>query len=271
MTLIAESGATKTDWALLSSETVQRVSGSGVNFSTMPPEAVRSAIGDALSSLGIQGDAVTRLFFYGAGLLDCPDILRELFPQAEIEAASDLLAAARALFGRSGGIAAILGTGSNSCLYNGCSMVRNIRSGGFILGDEGGGACLGKMFLSDLIKGLVPDALAEAFATEHEAGYGDIVRSVYRSDAPSAYLGSLAPWILSRAGDPYIDSLIEDNFSLFFSRALLRYGRPDLPVGIVGGLGCACREAVERVAAASGLRIEKFLRSPMDGLIDYHK
>lgn len=271
MTLIAESGATKTEWALLSSGTVKRASTAGINFSTMPCGSIVPIIDDALRSLGIRGNDVTRLHFYGAGLTGDPTVLPGIFPQAAIEAASDLLAAARALFGGGDGIVAILGTGSNSCLYEGGTIVRNIRSGGFILGDEGGGACLGKHFLSDLIKGLVPEALAAEFAGEYESEYGDIVRNVYRSDAPSAYLGSLSPWLLAHAADPYVSGLIEDNFRLFFSRALVRYGRQDLPLGIVGGLGCACREVVERVAADNGMRIEKFLRSPMEGLIDYHK
>lgn len=271
MTLIAESGATKTDWALLTPQTTLRVSTGGINFATMPRQDIRGRILEALSALGICSGEVSDLVFYGAGLGDTPQLLHELFPTSSIEASSDLLAAARALFGNGEGIAAILGTGSNSCLYDGRGIAENIRSGGFILGDEGSGACLGKRFLSDLIKGLVPGGLAEEFGREWDDGYFSIVANVYRSAAPSAYLGSIAPWIVARAGDPYVDGLIEDNFRLFFRRSLSRYGRRDLPVGVVGGFGCSCRDTVERVAAGEGMHISKFLRSPMEGLIDYHK
>ena len=118
------------------------------------------------------------------------------------------------------------------------------------------------------MKDLVPESLAADFAREHESGYGDIVRQVYRSPAPSRYLGSLAPFLLSHRGEDYVDALIERNFRDLFERTLVRYA--PLPVGVVGGFGYACRAELERLGAEYGLTFSRFLPSPMEGLIAYH-
>jgi Predicted N-acetylglucosamine kinase len=181
-----------------------------------------------------------------------------------------VLGAARAVCGREKGIAVILGTGSNSCLYDGQQIVRNIRPGGFILGDEGSGAVLGKSFLSDLIKGLVPEDTAAAYAAEgYPADYPSIVREVYKSAAPAAFMGSLAPWIVGRyEEDDYLKGLV-DITSPVYPPVLLQYGA-EAPVGVVGGFGCACKPVLQRLGREAGLSFTTFLPSPMEGLVAYH-
>ena len=125
------------------------------------------------------------------------------------------------------------------------------------------------MFLSDFVKELVPADLADSFASFHEADYTSIVRNIYRSPAPSRYLGSLAPFLLENRENAYVKSLIDRNFRDLFERALMRYGQ-DLPVGVIGGFGCACRAELERLGAEYGLTFSRFIASPMDGLIDYY-
>jgi N-acetylglucosamine kinase-like BadF-type ATPase len=181
-----------------------------------------------------------------------------------------MLGAARAACGRSEGVCAILGTGSNSCLYDGSAIVHTARSGGFILGDEGGGARLGLLFLADYIKGLVPEPLASEFGAAFEVDYMTVVRKVYREPAPSAYLGSFAPWILEHRGDAYVDALIDRNLTDFFERSLLRHGRADLPAGFVGGLAAALSSQIRSVSDRFGVRISRILASPMEGLLRYH-
>ena len=277
MKLIVESGATKADWCLLDSGiAAKRFRTSGMNLSTMSGEAVARTVSEAG---GILGDAsVSEIFFYAAGLIDgtpsagtVREALSSTFPGAEVECASDMLAAARAVCGRSEGIAAILGTGSNSCLYDGSCIVRNVRSGGFILGDEGGGAYLGKLFLSDYIKGLVPEPLSSAFGEAFDVDYMTVVDRVYRQQAPSAYLGSFAPWILEHCGyDAYADNLLERSLSDFFDRSVLQYGGHDVPVGFVGGFAAACGGKLLEVAEKKGVRVSCILQTPMEGLIKYH-
>ena len=167
------------------------------------------------------------------------------------------------------GVAAILGTGSNSCLFDGLSIVRNVRSGGFILGDEGGGASLGKLFLSDFLKGLVPEPIASEFASSFEADYLSIVNRVYHSPAPAAYLGSFAPWILSHADShPYMRALIDRNLNSFIQRVLLQYDCER--VGFVGGFASAFASSLKRLCAEAGIEVSSIIASPLENLISYH-
>ena len=138
----------------------------------------------------------------------------------------------------------------------------------YLIGDEGSAAALGRMVLADLVKELVPEDLMEAFSAFHETDYASVVRNVYKSPAPSRYLGSLAPFILEHRGDAYVDALVERNFRDLFERALTRYDR--FSVGVVGGFGCACRKELERLGAEYGMAFSRFIPSPMEGLIDYH-
>ena len=277
MKLIIESGATKADWCLVDAGiAAKRFKTPGMNFSTMSEDDILRILNSALSEIG--SASVTDVFLYAAGLIEgspaydeAVSSFTEALPGSKVECASDMLAAARAVCGRSEGIAAILGTGSNSCLFDGSHVVRNVRSGGFILGDEGGGACLGKLFLSDYIKGMVPEPLASEFGAAFDVDYMTVVDRVYRQSAPSAYLGGFAPWILEhREQGNYIDSLLRRNISDFFDRSLLRYGRTDIPVGFVGGFAAACEDVLRNMAAEKGLDISRILASPLEGLIIYH-
>ena len=276
MKLIIDSGATKTDWRLVEGgRIVRRYTSAGMNVSVLTPEAVADIVLEAAD--GLERPAISEAYLYAAGLIEGSEAavqavkaVSEAFGGAPVKGASDMLAAARAACGRSEGICAILGTGSNSCLYDGSRIVHTARSGGFILGDEGGGACLGKLFIADYIKGLVPEPLASEFGSAFDVDYMTIVRRVYKEAAPSAYLGSFAPWILGHRGDPYVDALVDRNFTDFFERSLLRHGRADLPAGFVGGFAAACEPQLRAVAQRCGVRVSRILASPMDGLVEYH-
>lgn len=295
MELIIESGATKTDYCLTDTREVKmRFPGPGVNLATMDMDTVSLVIRDAVSRLSpcLDGPeaggarSVEKVHFYAAGLSSGdrrPEkMLRELFPAASVECLSDLMAAARAVCGRRSGMALILGTGSNSCLYDGERIVCNIRPCGYVLGDFGSGAALGKRFLADYLQGLLPGALEEDFRREYGLCYDDVVASVYKGDAPARYLASFAPYVVSvyRGGDGgrelgpesrgYVRSVLEENFRLFFRRCVVPYGQKGCPAGVVGSFGCACRDVLEEVAALEGINIGCFLASPMDGLITYH-
>ena len=168
------------------------------------------------------------------------------------------------------GIAAILGTGSSSCFYDGEKIVGNVPSGGFILGDEGSAATLGKLFLSDFLKGLVPQVVADDFASRYPSDYQSIVASVYRSQAPSAYLGGLAQFIMEHYDHPYIKELVDGNFRSFINRCLKQYDTEGFPVGVVGGFAYALKDIFLRIASEEGVTISRIIKAPIDGLTEYH-
>lgn len=278
MKIIVESGATKTDWcAVLADGSLVWARTAGINVAVMSEDAIAALVDEAAAAL--PDEKAEGIYFYAAGLLTTPEALdRQLcriWPDGEKEYASDLLAAARAVCGKNPGIAAIMGTGSNSCLYDGEKVVRNIHSCGFILGDQGSGAVLGKMFMSDFLQERVPKDLAAEFAAAYDVDYLTVVKNVYRSDAPSKYLGQFAPWITSHYdSSEYVRNLVEENFRSFIKGCLLRYvedGNSDLPVGIVGGFAYAYKDLVIKVAKEEGLRIDKFYNTAIDGLIEYHR
>jgi len=174
MVLIADSGATKTDWRLLMDDgQVRCASGRGLNPSVLDPESIRKAVGEVIPELNPEGRTIHEIHFYGAGLVNdaaaapLADALELWCPFSVMHFHSDMLAAARALFGDGSGVVAIMGTGSNSCLYENGKIVKNIRPGGYVLGDEGSGASLGKAFLADFIKGLLPEELEKDFLREY--------------------------------------------------------------------------------------------------------
>lgn len=276
MKIIVESGATKTDWRLITDDgQVRSASGPGLNPSVLDSGQIGRIIGAVIPQLNPDGKSVDDIFFYGAGLVSdtAAAPLAEAFgmwcPLARVEFHTDMLAAARALFGDGSGVVAIMGTGSNSCLYENGSVVRNIRPGGFILGDEGSGAALGKAFLSDYIKGLVPESLEKEFEEEFKLDYQNIVRKVYREPAPSAFLASFAPFLIAHDDDVYVDSLLEECVEAFVARSLSRYGKCSR-AGVVGSFGYACAEYLRRAGARHGLEFTDFLKSPIEKLVEYH-
>ena len=276
MKIIAECGATKSDWRLIYDGVgIKQVLAGGINVSAMSMDAVRAVVNNALKQFAGLED-VTAVHLYVAGVVT-EEIKVELeanlsahCPSAPIEVQTDLVAAARAACGCVPGIAAILGTGSNSCLYDGEKIVRKVPAGGFILGDEGSAATLGKLFLSDFLKGLVPQVVADDFASRYPSDYQSIVASVYRSQAPSAYLGGLAPFIMEHYDHPYIKELVDGNFRSFINRCLKQYDTEGFPVGVVGGFAYALKDIFLRIASEEGITISRIIKAPIDGLTEYH-
>lgn len=277
MRIIVESGATKSDWRVIGKDgkveaSMQRP---GMSLSAMSPEAVRDELAAAWCELAasVDGYDIDSFELYLAGIVTdgaraaLADAIASLTSACDIDIQDDMMAAARALFGRRPGIAAILGTGSNVCFYDGSRVHREVYAGGFILGDEGSAAVLGRNFISDLIKGRVPVEIAAELAASQDVSYPEIVRRVYRDSAPSAYLGSFAPFILSHIDHPYVKTLVEANFNAFLERSVSHYDTASYPLGIVGSFGHACRDIITPLAQAKGITISKFLKSPIDGLV----
>ena len=216
------------------------------------------------------------IFFYGSGCREdkvemmC-GILGKAFPQcARIEAQGDLLAAARAVCGEREGIACIMGTGANSCLYDGNRVVENTPPLGYILGDEGSGAVLGKLFVNALFKGQLPETLKDEWLRESGLTLNIIINKVYREPLANRFLASTSKFIRQHLSVEPLEEMVVGNFRDHFRRNVNRYGRKDLPVGAIGSVAYYYREQLEKAAAAEGYTLGKVMRSPMDGLVRYH-
>ena len=276
MKIVIESGATKSDWRILGQD---GFFGPGINVSAMDISSVKTVLGDGLEKVRTLsgGTALEGFYLYCAGVVSDPirstltEFIRSKVDVGDIDIQDDLVGASRSLFGKSRGIAAILGTGSNTCFYDGKDVHRKVYSGGYVLGDEGSGATLGRLFIADYIKGLIPADVAADFESKFPSSYGEIVERVYHSDSPSAFLGSLAPFILSHYDNAGIRNLVDGNFRAFIERSLKQYDVHTYELGVAGGFGCACRDILTRLCGEADIRIARFADKPITGLLEYHK
>ncbi len=275
--LLADSGSTKTDWCLVEGGTeVLRVETGGTNPFFQSPERIGQEIDSALMPR-VGTYAVRSVFFYGAGcafpeqIETVRGVLAVRFPEARIEVGSDMTAAARALCGRRPGIACILGTGSNSCLWNGGAIAANVSPLGFILGDEGSGAVLGRRLVGDCLKNRLPRGLREKFLARFDLTPAAILERVYRQPFPNRFLASLSPFLAEHIDVPEIRTIVFEGFTDFFRRNAMQYdGWDRLDVHCTGSVAYYYREVLREAAAECGLRLGTVMRSPMAGLVAYH-
>lgn len=276
MILIADSGSTKTDWAVVDDgRMVASMATQGINPFHQDSDIIGTVIETEL--LPKMGDIYPEeIYFYGSGCREdkvemmC-SILGRAFPHcARIEAQGDLLAAARAVCGANEGIACIMGTGANSCLYDGNRVVENTPPLGYILGDEGSGAVLGKLFVNALFKGQLPESLKDEWLAETGLSLNIIINKVYREPLANRFLASTSKFIRQHLEVKQLEEMVVDNFREHFRRNVNRYGRKDLPVGAIGSVAYYYREQLEKAAMAEGYSLGKVMRSPMDGLMRYH-
>lgn len=275
MKLIAESGSTRTEWALVEdNHLVQCVFTEGLNpFFQTRREISRSV------RLGLPESffkkKLDQVYYYGAGCssYEKKNILgASLVAQFKtpIQVESDLLAAARGLFKCEAGIACILGTGSNSCFYDGKIIVKNVKAAGYILGDEGSGAVLGKLFLADLLKGLAPKELANEFHEKFRISVNDVMESVYNLPFPNRFLGTIAYFLGDYMDNEYVYNLLTNNLRSFFNRNVCQYDYINYPIRFVGSLAYAYPDILQEVAQEFGVEIDVIEETPMNGLIEFH-
>ena len=241
-TLVADSGSTKTDWILFNEENgYSEFHTSGINPVRDSSSIITKVLMDELVSHIPSASMASKVHFYGAGCMDpfkskLIQIIKSFFQNAEITAESDLLGAARALCGYAPGIVCILGTGSNSGLYDGEHIINNISPLGFILGDEGSGAVLGRTLIGNLIKGDMPAGLLEEFLDYFGLTLPDIIENVYRKPRPNLFLASLVPFIEQHRQIPQIHDMLVNSFRQFLTRNVLHYGHKEMPVNFVGSI-----------------------------------
>lgn len=277
-TLIADSGSTKTDWMLVRSDgtLVHEWTSQGINPFFQEREAIVQVMEKEVFSR--VGSAPESVFFYGAGCASptasapVAESLKEGFPASFIEVQSDLLGAARSVCQYEPGIACILGTGSNNCLYNGRDIIGNVGSLGFWLGDEGSGGFLGKTLVVAFLHRELPDELMAAFAAKYpEVNRMEILDRAYKQPFPNRYFAKFTLFLAEHKHQPYIDTLLSDTFSLFLDKYVLKH--PDsasYPVSFVGSVAWYFAERLREAVARKGLKMGEIAQRPMSGLARYH-
>lgn len=277
MILIADSGSTKTDWRAIAADgSVKGYSTSGINPVFMTAEEMAGIVSERLLP-ALEGK-IDRIWYYGAGVVseevsaNVCKALDAVFPGAECHAASDLLGAARSLCGSSPGIACIIGTGSNSCLYDGRNIVSNVKAGGYILGDEASGAYFGRRFLSDFVKGLLPSAISEAFGQRYGLDYPAVVQKVYKEPMANRYLASFMPFLHGFTNHPYVKKLFKSGFQEFIERNVAQYdGFRSREISFTGSVAFYFKDILLNVLEDARLTAGRIVRTPMDGMIEFHK
>lgn len=267
--LVCDSGSTKADWLYANGDSEEAVRTDGIN----PVRDSGESINRIVASLPDWKPEC--IYFYGAGCIEpysasVRKALQERFQKALVSVESDLLGAARALFGHEEGIACILGTGSNSCLCKDGQIKANVPPMGYILGDEGSGAVLGRQLVSDIVKGQLSQELKDAFMEEFQLTPALIVENVYRKPAANRFLASLCPFLSKHRDYDEIQRLLASEFERFLRRNVLLYNRPDLEIRYVGSISVHFEHELRNVHAKMGLKMGDVLASPVKKMMFFH-
>ncbi len=274
--LIADSGSTKTDWSVIEKQQViKTVTTKGMNPFFQSVDEMKEEITENLLPY-LTKNNFDNIYFYGAGCIPekvsiVENALREVIRvENKVEVNSDLLAAARALCGYEPGIACILGTGSNSCYYNGQTIAYQVPALGFILGDEGSGANLGKRLVSDILKNQLGKELKEKFFEEFNTNMADIIEHVYRKPFPNRYLASLNVFLEKHKNQQVIHQLLVNAFCDFIYRNVMQYDYKHLPMNCIGSIAVIYKEELTEAAQKLGVKVGSICKNPSQGLIKYH-
>ncbi len=271
MILLADSGSTKTDWRLISANgIVESFVSAGINPALQSEEEIKSDQEETLLAFGHL--PVRKIYFYGAGCAQPTSqakvslMLTSIFTSAEVEVASDLLGAAKAIFHERSGIACILGTGSNSGFFDGKKIVENVPSLGYLLGDEGGGSQIGKQLLIDYLRGDMPNDISEELKKEIGDDRGAIYHRIYESPFPNRFLASIVG-VLSKkySKDAYFRGVIYAEFTRFFNNCINKYEmEATVSVGFVGSLAFHYQDLLKTIGEQHGINISGIVEKPID-------
>jgi glucosamine kinase len=276
MTIIADCGSTKCDWLLVRGRRDHQLENTqGFSPFFHSTDEIR-AIVEGNGQLKANAAAVQNVWFYGTGVHDehraqiVQDALQPVFVNAEIEIEHDLLGSARAACGRSAGIACILGTGSNSCYYDGKKIIDNVPSLGWLLGDEGSGTHLGKALLRAWFYRELPVDLQSAFNEAHPEGPDDIKDRVYEKGA-NAYLATFTKFLGENLQHPFIKHLVAESLGEFLDRHVAKYnGYQHVPISFVGSIAHHFQEVLQKCMEERRMKLGNVVRKPIYQLADYH-
>lgn len=278
MKVVVDSGSTKADWTFLQQDG-ERVDASSAGFNPVlhAPEAFAAEIQAKISGK-INGKAVDHLYFYGSGCWDgqlkarVQTTLRPFFPNAQLDVFHDLLGAARATCGHQPGISCILGTGSNSCAYDGTDVVDNVTNLGYFLGDEGSGTHLGKRLIRAYFYRELPEDLAIAFNKRYPGGKSNILKYIYGPEVPNRYLASFARFYADHREHPTIQQLIVGSFGIFLDRHVMKYeSYLDYPIHFIGSIAHYFKNELQLACSERELLLGKVVPRPIDELVSFHR
>lgn len=277
MKLIADSGSTKTAWRLLSNDgTSKEINTSGINPFFRTEDDIFNELVETL--LSETGKDIPEIHFYGAGIINAEkgdvikNALRRIYPEAEIKTSSDVLGAARALHGKKPGITCILGTGSNASLYDGKKIIAGVSPLGFILGDEGSGAVMGRKLLGDYFKDVMPPYLRVAFYEQFKLTRDEALNSVYRQEKPNRFLAQFTKFLSDHAHSAYCQEFVQQNFMEFFERNVIKLPEyRNYQIGFVGSVAWFFSQILINTANYYGFDHPVIVKDPIEGLEKYHQ
>ncbi len=277
MILLADGGSTKTDWvALKDGKELYRTRTKGLNPAILDKDTLKERI---LNNYDLEKDRskITQVYFYGAGcgtpqaIHKLQEVLEEIFPQAKIHVAEDMLAAVYAASQGKEAIVAILGTGSNSCYFDGKKMHMLYPSLGYILMDEASGNWFGKQLIIDYYNKRMPEKMAEDFESKYDLSAQNIKENLYQNEAPNTYLAHFAEFMFAHKEEEYTHQLLKKGFELFFENRILAYPKAkEVPVYFIGSIAWFFKPILEETAAKYKIEIGGIIRRPIDKLIQYH-
>jgi N-acetylglucosamine kinase-like BadF-type ATPase len=278
MILISECGSTKCDWILLdeAENTKTEFRTHGMNLTLSSDSEIHKLLVEDVKPF-MNGNSVNSLYFYGAGIRDdnaehMKNLLSLALNPAYSEVNSDILAAARSLCGHTPGIACILGTGSNSCVYDGNKIIHRFYSPGYFFGDEGGGVHMGKILINDLLRNRLPDDLSTNLLRQYSLNREEIMENVYRKQYPNRYLAGFVPFIFENIENSYMSTLVTNSLDLFFREQLLELEASKThTVHFTGSIAFHFKDFLIRLASHYGIKTGVIVKSPLEGLIEYHK
>ncbi|MFT4154527.1 N-acetylglucosamine kinase [Parafilimonas sp.] len=274
--LIADSGSTKCEWRLVKEGKSKKIFTTGISPYFLSGEQIQLLLQKELLPK-IKDTIIDELFYYGTGLKDdankkfLKSVLKKVFPATPVEVQTDLLGAARALSLNEKGVCCILGTGSNSCYYNGKKIIKNSPGIGYVLGDEGSGAYLGKKVIQYFLYNTFDEELMHAFNKKYNTNADEIITNVYTKPQPNRYLASFALFLAENRGHYMIENIIEDSLNDFFFTHLSKYTESWLyPIHFTGSISFGFKDVLKTLCSSYEMEMGAVLKEPMDGLVKYH-
>jgi len=275
--LIADSGSTKTEWCLLNGKSTKTFYTQGLSPYFLSAEQIEYVITEELKPR-MKKVEPDEIFFYGTGCSNAENVklvkkaIQKVFPDADVSVDHDLMGAAKALCGNEKGVACILGTGSNSCYYNGKKIIKNSPGLGYVLGDEGSGAYLGRKVIQYFLYNTFDGDLMDRFHAKFNTNSDEILTAVYKKPLPNRYLASFAIFLAENRGHYMVENIIEDGFNDFFFNHIYKYRESwTLPINFTGSVAYGFRDVLKDLCSSYELELGKVIKKPMDGLVKFHR
>lgn len=275
--LIADSGSTKTEWCLLNGKSAKTFYTQGLSPYFLSSEQIEYVINEELRPK-MKKVEPEEIFFYGTGCSNTENVklvkkaIQKVFAGAGVSVDHDLMGAAKALCGNEKGIACILGTGSNSCYYNGKKIVKNSPGLGYVLGDEGSGAYLGRKVIQYFLYKTFDGDLMDRFQAKFNTNSDEILTAVYKKPLPNRYLASFVIFLVENRGHFMVENIIEDGFNDFFFNHIYKYSESwTLPINFTGSVAYGFRDVLKDLCSSYELELGKVIKKPMDGLVKFHR